>query len=120
MNEQHARGAGLDLAQDVRREHDGVLAAELAHELAHLADLVGVEPRRGLVEDDDGRPRDDRVREPDALPVALREVPDALVGDVEDRGPGSSPRRCRPPRTARGTRLSSARKRRYSTTRISG
>ena len=79
-----ARRAGLDLAQDVRREDDRVLAAELADERAHLADLVGVEARGGLVEDDDRRPRDDGVREADALAVALGQVADALVRDVED------------------------------------
>src|SRR3984957_10144266 len=56
MDEQYTRGARLDLAQNVRREDDRVVPAEVAHELAYVADLVRVQPGCGLVENDDGRP----------------------------------------------------------------
>ena len=66
-----------------------------------------------------GGRRDEGVGQPDALAVALREVADALVGDVEHAGLVHGVVDPRARGRAR-TRLSSARKRRYSTTRISG
>ena len=56
-DDERARAARLDLAQDVRREEHRVLLAELAEELAHVADLVRVEARGGLVEDEERRVR---------------------------------------------------------------
>src|SRR5262249_50751962 len=63
--------ARLDLAQDVRGEQNGVLFSELADELAHLADLVRIEAGRRLVEHEERRLADERVRETDALAIAL-------------------------------------------------
>ena len=80
----------------------------------------GSSPAVGSSRIDDGRSCDDGVGQPDALPVALRQVRDALVGDVERRPPWPSRRRPTSAAARRGTRFSSARKRRYSTTRISG
>ena len=78
-DDQRAIAGGLDLGQDVRREQHRVLAAELADERADLADLVGIEPGGRLVENENGRLRDERIGEPHALAVALRKVADELA-----------------------------------------
>ena len=68
----------------MRREDDGALLAELADELARLPYLVGVEPDRRLVEDEDGRVVDEGLGQPDALAVALGELPYQPPLDVVD------------------------------------
>src|SRR6185312_4348420 len=86
VKDEDAGGARLGLAEDVGREEDRVVAPEVADEAADLADLVGVEPGGGLVEEEDRRAADEGVGEGDALAVALRQVADPAVGDVEDPG----------------------------------
>ena len=72
--------AGLaDLGEDVARDEDGVLAAELPHELAHLDDLHRIEPRDRLVEHDELRLVDDRLSDADALLEAVRQRRDGIV-----------------------------------------
>src|SRR3712207_7717864 len=45
--------AGLrDLGQDVRAEHDSVIAREAADQIPRLDDLLGIEAGRRLVEED--------------------------------------------------------------------
>ena len=51
----------------------------------HLAHLVRVHAGRRLVEDQEPRVAEERVREAHPLPVALRERPDELPLDVGDR-----------------------------------
>ena len=82
MDDQHAPADGLDLGQDVRREQHRLLAREPADQIAHLADLVRVEAGRRLVEDQERRVGDQRVRKADALSVALGELPDDPVAHV--------------------------------------
>ena len=57
---------------------------QVADQLAHLHDLARIEAHRRLVEDEDHRAVDESRREADPLPVAFREVPDRLFGDVRD------------------------------------
>jgi hypothetical protein len=67
--------AGLrDLGQDVGAQDDRVIARELLDEAARLVDLLRVEPCGRLVEDQHVGVVDERLGEPDALPVALREL----------------------------------------------
>ena len=71
----HDALAGLrDLGQDVRAQDDRVVAGELADQLARLDDLLGVEAGGRLVEHQHFGVVDDRLRQADALPVALREL----------------------------------------------
>ena len=51
VDDDDAPAGHRDLGQDVRGEHDGVLAAEALDQLAGLDDLLGVEAGRRLVED---------------------------------------------------------------------
>ena len=60
----------------------------------------GIEAGGGLVEDEERRLGDERVGEPDALAVALREVADEHVGDVRRRAPAP----CARSHDARGAR----------------
>ena len=72
----------LDFGQDVRAEDDGMFAGQLAQQLANLDNLFGIEPGCGLVEDQDVRVVDDRLRQSDALPVAFGELSNQLVPDI--------------------------------------
>ena len=51
-----------------------MIAGELLDELARLDDLLRVEAGRRLVEDQHVRVVDERLRQADALPVALRQL----------------------------------------------
>ena len=53
---------------------------------AGFDDLLGIETRRRLVEDQHFRIVNDRLREADALPVAFRELPAVTVRHVVDAG----------------------------------
>ena len=79
--------AGLgDFRKDVGAEDDGVVAGEAADEVAGLDDLLRVEAGRRLVEDQHFRVVDERLRQADPLPVALRELAAVAVGHVVDVG----------------------------------
>ena len=73
-----------DLRKDVRAQHDRVVAGEAANQIARLDDLLRVEAGGRLVEDQHVRVVDDRLRQADALPVALRELAAVPVGHVGD------------------------------------
>ena len=104
--------AGLrDLRQDVRAEDDGVIAGEAADEVARLDDLLGVEAGGRLVEDQHFRVVDERLREADALPVALRELAAVRGRPCRRRGCASSPRRRASRRSFGGTPLIARRSR---------
>ena len=77
--------AGLrDLGQNVRAEDDRVIAGELLDQLARFDDLLRVEAGRRLVEDEHVGVVDERLREADALPVALRQLAAQAVRHVVD------------------------------------
>ena len=81
-DQDHALTDRLDLGQDVRREDHRVLLLarrrrrQSGDQRADLADLDRVEADGRLVEDQHRRIVHDRLREPDALAVALRERAD--------------------------------------------
>ena len=87
------RGAQrLGIRQDVRaEEHRPPLVAKLQDQIAHLAPADGIEPGHRLVEDDELRIVDERLREADALHHAFRVLADrpAAIGAKtrRDRGP---------------------------------
>src|SRR5512139_3418160 len=56
-----------DLGEDVARDQDRVVLLEVVDEVAHLDDLHRIETARGLVEDEELRLMNDRLRDTDAL-----------------------------------------------------
>ena len=92
----------LDVGQDVRRQQHRPLARQLADQRVRLADLVRIEADGRLVEDQDRRARQQRVRQPDPLPVAARQRADDLRAPLAQAGDRRSRRR--PPRAARRAR----------------
>ena len=74
VDDHHALAGLRDLGQDVRAQDDGVRARQPLDEVAGLHDLLRVEAGGRLVEDQDLGVVQDRLRQPDALPVALREL----------------------------------------------
>src|SRR5437016_8752036 len=68
----------------MRREDHGVPARERLDGRADLGDLFRVEADGGFVEDQDLGIAEDRLRESDPLPVALRQPADEPVLDVGD------------------------------------
>ena len=79
-----ARAGRLHLAEDVRREDDRLLLADLLDDAADLGDLVGVEARGRLVEDEHLGLVHDRLREADALAEALRQFADERAQAIAD------------------------------------
>ena len=65
---------GRNLGQDVAGKDDGVVFAELPNQLANLDDLSGVETRGGLIQYDHLRVADQRLRNADALAIALGKI----------------------------------------------
>ena len=63
-----------------------MIAGQAADEIAGLDDLLRVEAGGRLVEDQHFRVVNERLREADALPVALRELAAMAVGHVGDVG----------------------------------
>ena len=86
VEDDHPLAARLHLRQDVRREQDGLVAAQRAHEPAHLPDLVRVEPAGRLVQDQHRRIGHQGVSQAHPLPVALGELPDDATGRVPHAG----------------------------------
>ncbi len=73
-DDQDAAAGRLDLRQDVGREDDRLLAADLLDERPDLDDLVGVEAAGRLVEDQDVGIVQHRLRQADALPEPLGQL----------------------------------------------
>src|SRR5713101_9935637 len=63
-----------DFGKYMRRKHDRAVAGKAADKLANLVNLSRVESDRRLVEHQHRRVVNQRLREPDALAVALREL----------------------------------------------
>ncbi|MCZ7686445.1 MAG: hypothetical protein M5U28_49885 [Sandaracinaceae bacterium] len=82
VDDEDAPAGDLHLGEVVRRQDDRALLADLLDELADLDRLVRVEAAHRLVEDEDGRLVDQRLREADALLVALGELADGLRDHV--------------------------------------
>ena len=74
----------LHLGEDVRAEDDRVRLPELADEVADLDNLQGVEADRRFVQNNHLGAAEQRLRDADALPVALGQGGDAAVRDLAD------------------------------------
>ena len=74
----------LDLLEQMGRNDDRLVGPHRGDDLAHLVFLVGVEPVGRLVEDQHLRIVQQRLRHPDAAPVALRQGFDRLVQNLGD------------------------------------
>jgi hypothetical protein len=68
----------------VGAENNGVIAGEALDEVASLVNLLGVEARGGLVENENVRIMDDGLRQADSLAIALGELTEQLVLHVVD------------------------------------
>ena len=80
MEEEDARGGGLDVARDVGREDDHALARLLQEDLAEAAAGLDVEPGGGLVHDQDGRRRQQGAGDAHPLAHAARVVAHLAAG----------------------------------------
>ena len=63
----------------MRGEQDDLIRGEAGDEVAEAHALLGVKPGRGLVEDEDVRVVEDRLRDAESLLHASRERADAAV-----------------------------------------
>ena len=95
VDDDRARAGGVDLLEDVGREHDRLVAAELADQVAHLVLLVRVEAVGRLVHDQHLGIVDQRLREAGAVLVALGQRVDRLA-QHRFRGSSARPRARRP------------------------
>ena len=89
VDDRHAVADALDLAEQMGVEQHGDAApAQLAEQVAHDPPPDRVERARGLVEQQQARPADQRLRDPEALLHALRHRLDAaaaLVAEADQR-----------------------------------
>ena len=83
-DDDHPPANGLDLRQDVRREQDRMPLAQLADQVADLADLDRVEPGRRLVEDQDLRVVHHRLGQADPLAESPRKLADDALLDLAE------------------------------------
>ena len=75
-----AVGEPRELVEVVRRDEDRAVGpAQRVHDVAEALRPHGIEPVRGLVENDHPLVAQQRLREAEALQVALRELAHALV-----------------------------------------
>ena len=92
VDDHHTVAGRLGLAEDVGGKDHGLFAADLADDRADLDDLVGVQPRGGLIQDKDLRVTDHRMRQTGPLAIATRELADGPMHHVleaaEPREPG--------------------------------
>ena len=87
VDDDHAVAHDADLVQDVRGKQDRALAAQVADQIADVDDLIGIEPDGRLVEDEQRRLRDQRLRQSHPLAETLGELADlALAHLVEADG----------------------------------
>ena len=61
--------------EDVGRKQNRSIPAQITNQLAEVLDLVRVQPRGRLVQDQHRRIRQERLGQTDPLPVAARKVP---------------------------------------------
>ena len=85
MDEQDPVGDRVDLLENVRRDQDGLRLAEIADQLPHAADLVGVEPAGGLVHDQHLGVVQQGLRHRNPLAIPFRELADRFVRNRLER-----------------------------------
>ena len=109
----------LHFRQNVRAENDGVIAGEAFDQRPGFGNLLRIEARGRLIEDQHVRVVNDGLREADALPVAFRQLLDQflLTSATAQRSLTSSTRLAI---SLRAIPFSLPTKVRYSPTSISG
>lgn len=86
VDDNRAAADRLDLFQYMGGYDDGLFRGHVVNEFAHMVLLIGVEPIGGLVENENLRVVQDRLRQPDPALVAFRQRFDALVHYRADLG----------------------------------
>jgi hypothetical protein len=84
-DERDARGRGFHVGDDVRGEDDDALAGQIREQVAEADALFGIEPGRGLVDDQELRIVEERLRDADALAHAAGKSAEralARIGEV--------------------------------------
>ena len=76
VDDDHPAARHLDFRQNVGRKQDRVLFAEILDQVAHLTNLIWIEPARWLVENEQIGFVHERVRQSHALPITFRKRPD--------------------------------------------
>ena len=78
----HPRAEIDDVSDDVRREDDDDILANLAEEIEKAITLFRIKPRRRLVHDDQIGIAYQGLRDPEALPHAARKTRRCLLANV--------------------------------------
>ena len=81
----------LHLRQNVTGKNDGVLLPQLADQLPYLRNLPGVKPHGRLVQNDDLRVAQHRLRNAHPLAVAFGQILHQPVGNIQCAGDGHDP-----------------------------
>ena len=84
VDDRHPVAGRLGLAQDMGGEDDGLLPADAPDDFPDFDDLVGVQARGRLIQDQYFRIVHHGMRQPHALLVALGQLADRLVHDLVD------------------------------------
>ena len=101
VDNDHSRAKHLHFGKNMRRDENGVVAAKVADQVPHKADLIWVEADRGLVEDKEIRFVNHGVSETHPLTVTFGEagyhlffhiLETAKFEHIADAFPQSSPR----------------------------
>src|ERR1043166_6344387 len=82
VNDNHSAAGHFNLGQNVRREQNRMLSAEISDQLAHLSDLIWIESDCRLVEDQQVRLANERVGQTNTLPVTFRKGTDQFSFDL--------------------------------------
>ena len=82
VNNLHAVAYAFHLWQDMSGNNDAAVGAEFTDEGADLAYLVGIESRRRFIENDYRGIVNDRLSDPDALPIALGQRADQAIAVI--------------------------------------
>ena len=84
VDDDHLLAGLLDFRQDVGAQNDGVIAGKALDQIARLVDLLGVETRGRLVENQYVGIVNDGLRQADALAITLGKLAEQLVLYVVD------------------------------------
>ena len=87
VDDRHAAAQLLDVLDDVRREDDDAVLADLAQQVQEADALGRVEPRGRLVDDDQLRVAEQRDGDAEALPHAAGERAELLLAHLPQVGP---------------------------------
>jgi hypothetical protein len=81
VDDDGARAHRFDFFEDVGRNDDRLVGGHVGDELANVMFLIGIETIRRLVHNENGRIVKDRLGQPDAALITLRQRIDDLIHD---------------------------------------